>query len=308
MITVKQLQILSAVIRLGSVTAAARELNVSQPTASKAIQRLEDVARTSLFERMEGRLMPTPEALILAREANHLIDEWGTYERLITHISRRSGDRLRIAASPTYAASIIPRTLHEMAKAHPDLYIQCNIVTTPVLVDAAASGKVDVGIVHYTDAEPMAKSIPVCRGPIVCIMPADHPLAEKKVIKPADLHAWPLVGYRRDLPFARMIGERLGHDGIMPNVAVEANFTSVIRDMVRLGAGVALVDLFCLLFDPPDDLAIRPIEPAIDVTMAVIHARNLPLSHAAKAFVDCLKSLLPKNKVPGGEIEILDAA
>ena len=308
MITVKQLQILSAVIRLGSVTAAARELNVSQPTASKAIQRLEYVAKTSLFERMEGRMMPTPEALILAREANHLIDEWGTYERLITHISQRTGDRLRIAAAPTYAASIIPRTLHEMAKAHPDLYIQCNIINTPALIDAAAAGKIDIGIVHYTDAEPMAKAVPVCRAPIVCIMPNDHPLAKKKVIKPADLHAWPLVGYRRDLPFSRMIGDQLGSDGVMPNVAVEANFTSVIRDMVRLGAGVALADMFCLLFDPPDDLTIRPIEPSIDVTMAVIHPRGLPLSHSAKAFLDCLKELLPKNKVPGGEIEILDAA
>ena len=308
MITVKHLQILAAVIRLGSVTAAAKELNVSQPTASKALRRLEDVANTPLFERMEGRLMPTTEALILAREANSLIDEWGTYQHLITNISRRSGDRVRIGASPTYSATIIPRALQRMMETHPEVYVQCDILSTPELVDAATLGKVDVAIVHYTDAEPMAMAVPICRAPIVCIMPAGHPLTEKHLIETTDLNDWPLVGYRRDLPFARMMGERLGTDGVLPNVTLEANYTSLIRDLVRLGAGIALVDLFTLMFWTPDDLEIRPIVPETDVTMAAIHARDRPLSRHGKAFVECLRELLSESTVQGGTIEILDAA
>ncbi len=304
MISVKHLQVLAAVIRLGSVTAAARELNISQPTATKAIQRLEDVAETHLFERMEGRLMPTPEALILAREANHLIDEWGTYQRLITNISRRSGDRLRVAASPTYASTIIPRAILDTSKILPDTHIQCDISKTPDITDAAASGKIDLGIVHFTDAEPMAKAIPICKAPIVCIMPADHELAERNVIKADDLSDWPLIGYRRDLPFARMIGEELGNEDARLNVTIEANHTAVIRDLVRLGAGIALVDMFTLLFDPPETLAIRPIRPAIEVTMAVVHARNRPLSRNGEAFVGCLKNLLRTSFDDRANLEI----
>lgn len=308
MISVKHLQILAAVIRSGSVTAAAKQLNVSQPTASKALRRIEDVAGTPLFERMEGRMMPTAEALILAREANHLIDEWGTYQRLITNISHRSGDRLRVAASPTYSATIIPRLLCRMSDQHPEVHIQCDILATPELIDAATLGKLDVGIVHYTDAEPMAMAVPICKAPIVCIMPTGHPLARKKAIEANDLKDWPLIGYRRDLPFARMIDERLGAFGVLPNVTLETNYTSLIRDLVRLGSGIALVDLFTLMFEAPDDLEIRPIKPNTDVTMAVVHARNRPLSRNGKAFVEVLKDLLPTSSGPAGEIQILNAA
>jgi molybdate transport repressor ModE-like protein len=304
LISVKHLQILAAVIRLGSVTAAARELNVSQPTASKAIRRLEDVAGTHLFERFEGRLMPTQEALILAREADHLIDEWGTYQRLITNISQRTGDRLRVAAAPTYAATLIPRAIMEMTQAYPDVHIQCDILTQSEITDAADSGKVDVGIVHYTDAKPMAVAMPVCRVPIVCILPTGHPLVKKDVLEITDLNDWPLVGYRRDLPFARMIGQQLGVESVPPNVTIEVNHTSLIRDLVRLGGGIAMVDMFTLLFDPPVGIVIRPITPAIEVTMAIVHARNRPLSRTSKAFVECIKDLLPTSSVGDAVIEV----
>jgi molybdate transport repressor ModE-like protein len=305
LIDVKHLQVLSAVIRLGSVTAAARELNISQPTASKAIRRLEDVARTPLFRRSDGRLMPTPEGLVLAREADHLIDEWGTYQRLITNISQRTGDRLRVAAAPTYAANLIPRSILAMTQSHPGTHIQCDILTQPDIIDAAASGKIDVGVVHFTDAEPTAVAVPLCKAPLVCIMPATHALASKSVIEPDDLKHWPLVGYRRDLPFARMIDQQLGTNGVPTNVAIEVNHTAMVRDLVRLGAGIALVDMFTLLFDPPEDLAIRPISPTIEVTMALVHARNRPLSQTSKAFVECLTDLLPKGTIEGGRIEML---
>ena len=304
MITVRHLQILAAVIRLGSVTAAARELNVSQPTASKAIRRLEDVAETRVFERLEGRIVPTSEALILAREADHLIDEWGTYERLITNISQRTGDRLRVAAAPTYAATLIPRAIMEMAQTYPDLHIQCDTSSQAEIVEAAESGKIDVGIVHYTDAKPMAAAVPICRAPIVCIMPSGHELAEKSVLGIGDLNDWPLVGYRRDLPFARMIAQQLGSESVPPNVTIEVNHTSLMRDLVLQGAGIALVDTFTFLFAPPAGLVIRPITPAIEVNMAIVHRRNRPLSRIGGAFVECIKTLLPTPSSDGAVVEV----
>ena len=66
MIAVKHLQVLAAVIRLGSVPGAARELNLTRPTVSKTFRRLEDITGTQLFRRSEGRLMPTLKAFVQA--------------------------------------------------------------------------------------------------------------------------------------------------------------------------------------------------------------------------------------------------
>ena len=111
----------------------------------------------------------------------------------------------------------------------------------------------------------------------------------------ADLQNWPLVGYRRDLPFARQISQQLNLDDAAPAASIEVNNSALICDLVRLGAGIALVDLFTLLFEIPDGLQVRPVEPATEVTMAVIYARNRPLSRMGKLFVDCLKTVVMRK-------------
>jgi hypothetical protein len=55
------------------------------------------------------------------------------------------------------------------------------------------------------------------------------------------------------------------------------------------------VDLLTLLFEIPDGLQVRSVAPAIEVTMAVIYARNRPLSRTGRIFVDCLKTVITAN-------------
>ena len=183
----------------------------------------------------------------------------GTYQHLIANISHRSGDRLQVAALPTYSATIMPRLLRRLSGQHPEVHMQCEILPAPELVDAATLENLDVGIVHYTDAKSEAMAVPICNAPIVLIMPVGQPLARQKAIEANDLKDWPLIGYRRDVPFARIIGESIGAYGVLPNVTLKTIYTSLIRHLVRLGSGIPLVDLFTLMFESPDDLEIRPI-------------------------------------------------
>lgn len=296
MISTKHLQILTAVMRQGSVTGAAEELSISQPTASKAIKRLEDIAGVRLFERLEGRLRPTAEALVLAGEAERLNDEHVAFERLLSNIRHQNEGMLRVSMAAAFAASIMPRAIVNMSRAYPDVQVHAKVDTQTQIVDDSAWGRIDLGIVHFTQAEPLTTSIPLCSGRIVCIMPPDHELARKTVLNFDDLEGWPLLAYHPYLPFARSIQKNFADCNVSPVVRVEANHTSMIRDMVRLGGGIALVDEFTLWFESHGDVVARPIEPAIEISMGVVYARNRPLSRMAQNLVDCLKDVLEEPK------------
>ncbi|WP_420349432.1 LysR family transcriptional regulator [Pelagibius sp.] len=299
MISSRHLQVLAAVIRQGSATGAAAELNLSQPTVSKAVKRLEDVAGMRLFERIEGRLRPTAEAVILAREAERLSEEMTAFQSLVTDIRNRGGGPFRLATAPAFSATIVPRAVVAMAAANPDLRILVNVEAPPLILENAASGRIDLGVVHYTEEEPLAATVPLSSGRIIAIMRPDHELAAKAVLQREDLKGRALIAYRGNLPFARSIRERLIPDDPAPTISIEAEPTTLLRDLVRLGSGIALVDEFSLWFEQWSDLAVRPIKPAVEVMMAVVHVRGRPLTTAASTFITHLEEVIARGRKSG---------
>ncbi len=299
MISNRHLQVLAAVIRQGSATRAAAELNLSQPTVSKALKRLEDIAGVRLFERIEGRLRPTAEAVILAREAERLNEEMSAFRSLLTDICNRGGGPFRLATAPAFSATIVPRAVVAMAAANPDMKILVNVLAPPAILENAVSGRIDLGVVHYTEEEPLAATVPLSSGLIVAIMRPDHELAARAVVQREDLRGRALIAYRGNLPFARSIRERLLPDDPAPRISIEAEPSTLLRDLVRLGPGIALVDEFSLWFEPWSGLAIRPIEPSVEVMMAVVHARGRPLTSAAGAFIEHLKRVIEQGQKSG---------
>ncbi len=297
MLSTKHLQVLAAVLRQGSVTGAAEELNISQPTASKAIKRLEDIAGVRLFERLEGRLRPTAEALVLAGEAARLNDEHVAFERLLSNIRHQNEGTLRVSMAAAFAASIMPRAIVNLSRSNPDVRIHAKVDTQSQIVDDSAWGRIDLGIVHFTQAEPLTTSVPLHTGRIVCIMSPDHELAGKQSLRTRDLEGFPLIAYHPDLPFARSIQKAFVDHDSLPVVRIEANHTSLVRDLVRLGGGIALVDEFTLWFEPQDGFIVRAIEPAIEVTMGIVYARNRPLPRMAQKLVDCVNGVLAEPKL-----------
>ena len=97
----RQLEVFYAIMQAGSVTAAARNLNITQPAVSNVLKHAEQQLEFKLFQRIAGRLHPTPEASDLLPDVSEMFGRVGTLNRLVQDIRDGRSGRLVIATAPT---------------------------------------------------------------------------------------------------------------------------------------------------------------------------------------------------------------
>src|SRR5512140_2564993 len=102
MINLRQIEVFYAVMRAGSITEAARVLNVTQPAVSVALKQLESRLRMPLFDRVGGRLRPTPEARALMPDVAEIFGRLGAVERMSQDLAAGARGVLSIAATPPF--------------------------------------------------------------------------------------------------------------------------------------------------------------------------------------------------------------
>ena len=133
----RQLEVFTAVMRAGTVTEAARMLNISQPALSQILRHTEDELGFALFLREKGRLRPTPEAHELYPEAERLFGEIEGLRRKTADLRLGQAGLVRIGSSTPVAMSVLPGVLSAFRTRHPDIALRCNVAPVQALLGFA---------------------------------------------------------------------------------------------------------------------------------------------------------------------------
>jgi DNA-binding transcriptional LysR family regulator len=154
MLDVVRLRVLNAVARHGSVTAAAHELNYSQPSVSHHLARLEAETGAQLLQRVGRGIRLTQAGQLLADRAAEIIGRIDAAEaELSAHVGLTSG-RVRVAGFASAIGSLVPRAAATLAREHPGLEIGSTDTHPPEALELLRTGKVEVALVfRYDDAE-----------------------------------------------------------------------------------------------------------------------------------------------------------
>ena len=123
----RQLELLRAVIRCETTSAAGRELGLSQPAVSNAIKHLEAQIGFPLFERINNRLFPTAEARALYRDSEPIFAMHAALETKIQDLKENKTGHLRIVATPPLGYSVIPRALQRLLAKRSKIRISLDI-------------------------------------------------------------------------------------------------------------------------------------------------------------------------------------
>lgn len=155
MLDVTRLRVLDAFARLGTVTAAAKELHYTQPTVSHHLAKLEAETGAQLLRRAGRRSQLTPAGRLLADRAAEILGRIEAADaELSAHVGLTAG-RVRVASFSSVIGSLIPRAVAALTTKHPGLQIGLTDTQPPEALELLRTGRIDVAVIfRYDDTEP----------------------------------------------------------------------------------------------------------------------------------------------------------
>jgi DNA-binding transcriptional LysR family regulator len=293
--SLRELQVLRAMIASRKTIAAAHQLGVSQPAVSRAIASLEARVGRALFLRDGGRLAPTADAFALEAEAAVI---FGALERL-TNWSGHSdvSTTIRIAAAPTLAQYVLTRFVKRMSEIEPGLRFNVEIGTGNDVMAAVAERRADLGLVDLpaTHAGIRAEVLREARGHV--LMPEGHRLAQLSEVTAQDLAGEELIMLARRFSVRGEVDRAFQKAGLVPNIVAEVSTSSFASDLVRIGVGLAIFNPFPLTLKAMDGLIWRPYAPSIPYRTCLLFPVAGAVLPAARRFADLMLLEMPEDGV-----------
>jgi DNA-binding transcriptional LysR family regulator len=246
----KQLRAFCQVAQLGSVSAAAERVALSQPTVSLQIQSLERELDTILFERRGPKIQLTPEGAVLLELAQPLVQGIdGLAETFSAQCGRLDRGRLDIAAGESTLLYILPEPIRQFAEQFPGIELRLHNVTGRDGLAMVRADEVDLAVGSMLEVPDDIRYIPVVTYRPTLITPLGHPLAEKPEVALADIAEYGLILPPRHLSTWRLVDLVFRQHGLNYRVRLEAGGWEVIKTYVGLGLGISIVTDLCLTGD-----------------------------------------------------------
>lgn len=290
MINLKHIEVFHAIMRTGSVTGAARMLNVTQPAISSVLKHLESRLRMKLFERTGGRLQPTPEANALMPDVAGIFGRLEAIERLTQDLAGGRLGTLSIAASSPIANGRLARLVADLLVDRPGAQISLQALASPLVLDRVANREAEIGIAYAPVMHPEVSTEVLGRNAIGCVMREDHPLAARSEVHVRELADHALITYLPQALLRPYIDRAFQEAGVVPNIAVHVGLSITGMALAYQGAGVALVELELLDSLPVPGLVARPLLPRIELeTMLLLH-KSAPRSRLQDHFLSVLRN------------------
>lgn len=155
MLDVTRMRVIDALARLGSVTAAAKELHYTQPTVSHHLSRLEAETGAQLLQRVGRGIRLTPAGELLAARAAEILGRIDAADaELAQHVGLTAG-RVRVASFSSVIGSLIPQAVAKLTEQHPGLQIDLTDTQPPESLELLRAGKIDIAVIfRYDDTDP----------------------------------------------------------------------------------------------------------------------------------------------------------
>jgi DNA-binding transcriptional LysR family regulator len=293
MINLRHIEVFYAVMRAGSITEAARVLNVTQPAVSVALKHLESRMKMKLFDRAHGRLQPTPEAKALLPDVAEIFGRIGAVERFSQDLAGGARGVLSIAATSPLCDGFVAKAVATFVAKRPGVKVSLQALASPIVLDRVINREVDLGVVYEPVVSSAVQTEEVMRFAIGCVLPAKHPLARRSTIRVRDLAPYPIVTYLPQALLRPYIDRALSEKGSALRISVETGTSATAIMLAVHGAGIALIETALFSARPVPGFVMRPLEPRIELKSLMLRPRQAASSKVLDDFILHLKQTFP---------------
>jgi DNA-binding transcriptional LysR family regulator len=290
-VTLTQLVAFLAVVRRGSVTAAAEELVVTQPSVSAAVAALERELGVALTERAGRTLRPTPAGAAYAPYAADVLGLLDQGARAAREAAERGRRTLRISAVTTAGEFLVPPLIQGFRERHPDLEISLDVGNRADVFQRLADHEVDVAITGRVPEDGRLTGRAFMDNEWVLITSASDPLSRRRWVAMEELAARPWLLREPGSGTRTLCEEYLAAHGIEPRVLTLGS-NGAIKQAARVGLGIALQSRAAVELELSLGLlgTIRPRGGLPHRSWYVVRAATGPVREAVDAFIDYVES------------------
>jgi DNA-binding transcriptional LysR family regulator len=281
---IRQIEAFRAVMLRITVTRAAESLHISQPAVSRLIADLESRVGFALFERQQGRLVPTAEARVLFEEVERAFVGLDRITQAAQQIRAMRRGSLRVAGSPAVALDLLPAVIARFVERHAGIDVSLLAHSATTVVEKVASGQCDVGLIAEPIPHPGVKSERLAHSAMRCIVPRGHRLARKSSLRPDDLRGERFISFPQSFDARSVIDRVFVEAGVPRDLVIEAQLSQAIVGLVANGAGVALIDPVTA-FHARERVAVKTFSPVVPDHFYIVTNTAQPISSVAKAFI-----------------------
>ncbi len=292
----RHIEVFHAVMLTGSVSGAARLMNVTQPAVSRLLQHAELQLGFALFQREKGRLAATAEALTLYPHIEQLFAQLDDVQRLAATLKAgHQHDELRVLTVLALSYELLPRAIASFRRQHPDVRIAMQSLHSPQIMSALLLQEADLGLVFSPVAHPALVTEPLAQARMVCVVP--HALMQprwraRQALALTDLVDSPIAGLDMQDPVGRSLGQACREAGVGLDYRLTVQTYHAALALAHHGLGIALVDTCTALSADTSRVTVLALEPAIAVPVNCLRSAARPGSVMARAFVRHVRQTL----------------
>ncbi|MHA7776102.1 LysR substrate-binding domain-containing protein [Roseibium sp. M-1] len=287
--THRQIEAFRALMLSGSMTEAAKLLSVTQPAVSKIISQLEEELGFALFDRRQGKLSPTDDAISLYSEVELSYSGLERVVRAARRIKNRTGGNLRLVAMPAMAAEFIVKVVSNLIEnGHDNAHLSLHAYGSDEIVDLVATGLYDVGYATTPVDTTRVSTGPILTIPAFCILPPGHALAAKTQLSVFDFEGERFITTAEGQPSRIRTDSLFSSMNVSRQMFIEARWALTIAELVHAGLGCSIVDGFTASQFADRGGIVRPLKEKLDFSFTYVmqksESRSSILKHFNQAF------------------------
>lgn len=265
MLELRQLAVLRAVAREGSLAGAARSLHHSQPTVAHHLAALESHLGVALVSRSTRGAALTDLGELFLEHAEAVLDRLASAEAEVRALARHGVATLRIGTFPTAGAHVLPRAVAAL-QVRTAVQVELYEAEPPELLERLHARQLHCALIYDDPDAPVheldeLEEVTLFDDPFRVVLPASHPLAERRAVPIGELaEAGWIMSRDPDEPGDAALRVACSAEGFSPRPVLRTDDYDVMFGFVAAGVGVALVPQMALV--EREGVVVRPLAGA----------------------------------------------
>lgn len=258
-ITLRQVEVIRALMLRGTITGAAEFLNVTPPGISRLIKNTEQQLGIRLFERRGGVFLPAKEAKLFFEQVKEVYRGVENLGVAIDAIKIGDGANLSFAAAPSVAAYVTPKAVRRVCDIYPQLYVDHNIVKFEEAAEYVMLEQGEFALMTSPVIYPGLQVERIGSVPVKAVLPADHRLANQDAISVVELAQEAIIGVSPADPYGSQLIQPFIDAQLDIRYSTRGRFPQTVVSLVKEGLGVALLDGLSVLGETDTRIVIKPL-------------------------------------------------